>query len=146
MSYATQADIELHFGEAQVLIASDRDGDGVADTGLIDSALLKASEEIDSYLIMRYSLPLATTPGILKSVCCEIAMYRLSPDTSYTEEKRKRYEDAIKWLRDVAKGLVGLDDDSGTEEEGDDNLEIDDGTETTVTSRVFTRSKLGGLW
>lgn len=139
--YATAAQLDTHYSAAEVLIAADRDGDGAADAGVIAAALTKATEEIDSYLGVRYTLPLVSVPGILVSACCEVAMYRMSINSpAMTEEKRQRYEDVIKWLQSVAKGLATL----GVSEALDPS---DDTATVTTTSevRLFTRSSLAGL-
>jgi phage gp36-like protein len=143
MNYAAEADMLTHFGPAQVLIAADRDGDGTADTGVVTDALADASEEIDSYLAARYTLPLvAPIPGVLVRVCCDIAMYRMSIDgPSMTDEKRVRYEDAIKWLTNLAKGIVTL----GVEE---DTTVVSTNAVTLASSsepRLFTRTMMTGL-
>jgi phage gp36-like protein len=140
-NYATQADLEDYFGSAEVLIASDRDGDGTADVGVLNSALTAATEEIDSYLAVRYDLPLAAVPGVLIRVCCDVAMYRMSVNSpAMTEDKETRYKDSVKWLEKLTKGTVSL----GPEEA---QVEVQD--EATVSSdsetRVFTRTKMAGI-
>lgn len=70
-----------------------------------------ASEEIDSYAGRRYALPIKSCSAVLVGYACDIARYRLHTDRM-PENVRKRYEDAIKWLGDVAAGrvvLVGAD-------------------------------------
>ena len=67
-------------------------------------------------------------------------MYRLSPDHSaLTDEKRKRYEDAVRWLRDVSKGVASL----GASEELED---VPDEPEITEQDRLFTRGTLENLF
>lgn len=141
VDYATSANLTTHYGATEVLLAFDRDGDGTADPGVIAEAITNASQEIDTYLGARYTLPLATVPAILVSVCCEIAMYRASSNCgSVTDEKRKRYEDAVKWLKDVSKGIatLGVTEDSETAE---DYPEVSSVSE----ERLFSRTKLMGL-
>lgn len=140
-SYAAKTDLDAHFGVDQVLIAADRDGDGVVDTGVIEAAVLKASEEIDSYIGVKYTLPLVSTPNILLAWCCEITMYKLSAESgSLTDEKRTRYRDAVAWLKDVSAGRATL----GVSESvavADDTVE----TSTDNPDRLFTRTTLEGL-
>ncbi len=141
-NYAIQTDLEAQYGSEQVLIASDRDGSGTADTGAITAALTAASQEIDSYLAVRYDLPLESPPTRLTDVCCDIAMYRLSGDAgSGTEDKEDRYDKAVKWLTMISKGYATL----GTVEETEsvqDEAEIS----TELTDRLFTRDLMGGLF
>lgn len=140
-AYATLSDLQTIFGSAEVLIAFDRDADGVADIGVISAAIAAASEEIDSYLCIKYTLPLPAVPAVLTNKCCDIAMYRASINsTAMTEEKRTRYADAIGWLKDVAKGIAGI---GVTEESSDANDEAV--VATTSEARLFSRTKLAGV-
>lgn len=73
-------------------------------------ALEEASRRMDSYLQTRVTLPLGAeqvTASPMAGYCCDIARYLLQDDRA-TEEPRKRYEQAILWLRDVAGGRVSL--------------------------------------
>ena len=141
MAYATQSDLEAYFGTEQLLIAADRDGDGSADTGVITAGIAAAEEEIDSYLAVRYDLPLAATPGVLTRVCCDLAMYHMSVGHhSMTEDKETRYNNGVRWLEKLSKGIVTL----GVEEA---EVVVQDEAELTSTSedRVFSRTKMADL-
>jgi phage gp36-like protein len=144
VTYATQQDMERYFGATEVLIAADRDGDGEADTNVIQTALDSATQELDSYVGVRYTLPLQTTPPpeILTHICCDVAMYRMSVNTgSMTDEKRTRYEDAIKWLAKLAAGNVTLGYTETEAETSEGSME----TSSDNSARLFTRSKMQGL-
>ena len=109
MSYATQAHVVERYGERALLDLADRDDDDVADPGVIERALADATAEIDTYLATKYDLPLADTPLVLIRICVDIAVYRLSPKADIaTEERRLRYEDAIKLLKDLASRTATL--------------------------------------
>lgn len=71
-------------------------------------ALQRASDEIDGYLCRQYALPLAEVPPFLRTVCCDIAYYRLFFGEGAPDGVIARYDKAVKWLRDVAEGKVGL--------------------------------------
>lgn len=107
MPYATQVDIIERYGEDVLYALADRNRDGTLDEEAISRALVDATAEIDSYLASRYPLPLSATPKIVVILCVDIALYRLSPD-HVTEERRKRYEDAVKMLRLISDGKVSL--------------------------------------
>lgn len=142
MPYATASDLDDYFGAAEVLIAADRDGSGSADTDVIDTGLTAATEEIDSYLAVRYDLPLAETPGVLTRICADLAMYHMSViTTSMTEDKETRYDKGVKWLLNVSKGLATL----GPEEEA---VVVQDEPEITTDAndRLFTRAKMSRLF
>ena len=104
MPYATQSDIAELYGQAALYVA-DHDRDGAIDDLAVERALTSASDEIDSYVGVRYPLPLAVVPGILRQHCVDIAVYRLalSADVLSTEH-RTRYEDALAALRRIADG------------------------------------------
>lgn len=110
MSYAKPQDLEVAFGQAEILQLSDRDSDGDPDANVLERALATADGEINSYLSVRYAIPLPLVPQIVRDKACDIARYRLQDDTP-TDEARQRYEDAIEWLKSVAAGralLVGI--------------------------------------
>ena len=110
MPYATQAQMIDRFGEAELIQLTDR---GAAQTGIIvaaglNAALLDADEEIDSYLRSVRTLPLAAPiPERLVRVACDLARYHLYDDHA-PEGVRTRYQDGIRWLRDVAAGKASL--------------------------------------
>lgn len=138
MAYSTLQTIVDQFGIDEVIRSSDRDADGVADVGVVERAIADADGEIDSYLGTKYQVPLDPVPGIVVTASATIAMYRLSFDAgTLTDEKRRRYEDLIRWLRDVAAGKAVLDPGVGGKSSG--------GVRYSTEPREYTRSKLGGI-
>lgn len=102
-AYATRDELITRFGEREVNELESMHDDGVKAT---QDALSDASEEMDSYLSVRYRVPLAKTKH-LKIICCNIARYRLwAFDAS--DEVETRYKDAIKWLEAVAKSKANV--------------------------------------
>ena len=101
--YATKSDLEARFGEGELqeLEAMQTVGNS------IEEALQDASEEIDSYIAIRYVLPLPSTPSTLKRIACNIARYRLYFQ-SPTEEVENRYKAEIDFLKRVADGKAVL--------------------------------------
>lgn len=147
MAYATQDDIVTLYSEDALYVA-DRDGDGVVDGGAVTRALVSASGEIDTYLAVRYRLPLVEPDAILTQYCVDIALYRLAGSRDVlSEEHRRRYEDALKHLKDIARGAAALilpgpsDPETGEEiEAGSPKPIVADGPE-----RVFTRDRMREL-
>jgi phage gp36-like protein len=135
MPYATLADLTTRYGEDEIRQRSDHAGIGSIDTAVVNQALADASAEIDAYLSGRFTLPLATVPPHLVRICCAIARYRLWDD-AMPERVRVEYQDAVRLLESIAKGMVTLglsiEPVSGLSEArpGDD--------------RVFSRSGTGG--
>jgi phage gp36-like protein len=74
-------------------------------------ALEAASRVADSYLQARYTLPLSAWGIDLTRTVAIIAAYDLLAARGFASEGadehvRLRYEDAIRWLRDVSLGVV----------------------------------------
>jgi phage gp36-like protein len=126
------------WGTQEVLTAFDRNGDASVDATALAEALDQATSEIDSYVGVAYDLPLASTPKILTRFCCDMAMYLGSIATAYTDEKRRRYEDARSWLKALAEGkaALGLTDEPTPRGEG---------ASFSAGTRIFTRTTMGGL-
>lgn len=103
MGYATAVDLDAAFGAEEVLQLADRDRSGAPDAEFVLSALDRTDGLIDGYLAGRYVLPLATVPKVLNTVACDIARYFLYEDAA-PERVRQAYDDALRWLRDVAMG------------------------------------------
>ncbi|WP_282265935.1 phage protein Gp36 family protein [Stenotrophomonas sp. PS02298] len=137
MSYATQADLVARFGETEIIQLSDRDNAGEIDAVVVAAKLADADAEIDAYLATRYSLPLATVPTVLKRVACDVARYHLFDDRA-TDDVRRRYEDALKFLQAVAKGLVSIGVDPVGQAPASTDL-----PEHCAPEPVFNRSTLG---
>jgi len=111
MAYCTQADLIDRYGESEIRELTDREGLGEIDPVVVERAIADAGGEIDGYLAAGgYALPLATTPAILAAYACDIARYRLygnaPPDA--TEGPGRRYADAVRFLREVSRGVVRL--------------------------------------
>ena len=109
MPYATQAQMIDRFGEAELIQLTDRAGTvGAVVVAVLDAALADADQEIDSYLRPVRTLPLAAPiPERLVRVAADVARYHLY-DSAAPDDVRTRYEDAIRWLRDVATGRASL--------------------------------------
>jgi len=113
--YATRTDMITRFGEEELILLTDHDGDqGVIDEAVLTQSIADASAEIDGYLGGRYSLPLPNVPAHLTRICCDIARYLLH-DEHAREPIAKRYDDAIRFLKSLASGQIGL----GMPDEGD---------------------------
>lgn len=138
--YASEQDIIDTYGADALLLAADRDNDGVADVGVAAKALTDASELIDSYLGAKYSLPLATVPPALNAACVDITMYKLSSAPgAMTEEIRERYRDTLRWLERLAEGKVSLGLDSAQTPPSSSGM-----AETSGPERVFSRKSMKG--
>lgn len=114
MAYATQQNCIDMYGEDDVIVATDRDGDGVIDTAVLSKALDNATTIIDSYVSGLPGYPFDPVPDIFESLCCEIAIYKAASTAhALTEEMRTRYEDALKYLTLVGQQKIRLSVDDG---------------------------------
>lgn len=147
-TYATQADIVALYNE-DALVVAERGDDGAVDQNAIARALEMATGEINSFIGVRYPLPLASVPLLLTQHCVDIALYRLANTADLvSEEHRTRYEDAIAHLKLVSTGKAILNipkaDDDAPEEGG-----VSSNTPRPIVvggpAREFTREKMRGL-
>ncbi|MEX5286986.1 gp436 family protein [Acinetobacter towneri] len=101
--YASREDLVARFGvhEIENLEAMQ------TMSNAIENALQDAAEEIDSYVAVKYELPLPSIPSTLKRVACNIARYRLYFQKP-TEEVDNRYKADIDFLKRVADGKAVL--------------------------------------
>jgi len=114
MAYITHADIEMRLGAETCIQLADDDGDGVADPAVVDEARLAAEGEVNSYLAVRYRVPIDTAAspelaGLLRSVTLDLVECRLRARRPPVPEEARRCQDmALDWLRRVAEGTVEL--------------------------------------
>ncbi len=113
--YADRSDMVLRFSEYEIANLENT-LNGVES---INSAIQDASDIADGYVGVKYSIPLPEVPKNLKIIICDIARYFLWKNEA-SEEVRKRYEDAIAFLKRVADGkailTIKITDASGQDE------------------------------
>lgn len=112
MTYATRADIETLYGGDELRFALNLAREAVLAAGdieRVDRALAETSSQIDAYLGVRYTLPIAPVPDVLRAFAVDMTVYRLALRVGRPrDELRKRYDDAVAYLRAVAKGDANL--------------------------------------
>lgn len=101
--YATYDDMVTRFGRRQMSELESMHDDGEFS---VQKALTDATEQMNSYLSVRYITPIVGSE-YLTIVACNIARYRLYMNDS-TGEVQKRYDEAIAWLKDVANGNANI--------------------------------------
>jgi phage gp36-like protein len=141
MPYCTQDDLLKLVPELELAQITAESGD-VPDAAVVAEAIAQADAEIDAYLAVRYQLPLAATPARVKALSSGLALYHLYSRRSVMPEvRRQKYEDAVKFLKDVAAGRAEIIGAAGVEVPG----AAQDVTEITSATRVFDRDKLSGF-
>lgn len=118
--YIAADDVIAAYGETRFALLSANDNAQAADPESAARAIAGAEAEIDSYVGHRYAMPL---PGIVSTSdpslnevpenirfrAVDMAVYRMAKDhDQLTTERRKRYEDAVCWLRDLKDFQVSL--------------------------------------
>jgi len=114
-----------------------RDDAGEAQEANLTSAIASADDKINTYLrsvLKTVPVPDAKVTETIRQCSYDIAMYSLHDRIQYTDVPDRivrKYDDAIAWLKDVARGVVDL---GFTEEEENSGV-------TYFTSgAIFTRN------
>ncbi len=83
------------------------------DPAIVTQALASASDDADSYLRNKFTLPLTAWGQDLRKAVCRIAAYSLLSSRGFNPQASNsdrliadNNEKAIAWLRDVGKGLA----------------------------------------
>jgi len=141
MAYATKTDIIEQLDEDTLIQLTDDAGAGTVDDSRVTRAIADADAEIDSYCGVRYSVPLSPVPPVIRKGSVDIAVYNLYARRRGAPEDRKdRYNDAIRFLRDVAAGKASLGADDPDGAPGGGNAPSID-----YSDRIFTRDKMSGF-
>lgn len=107
--YATIQDMLNAFGDEEVIALTDRENTGEVDEAVALEALERASSEADSYLSVRYRVPVVVVDKVLIDAVCQIARYRLTGGpANETDPIQARYSEAVAWLRRISKGEANL--------------------------------------
>lgn len=107
MSYCTLQDLIDRYSENELIQLSDRINAGAVDTDVINRAIADADGEIDGYLAGRFAAPITPIPKSLVRIGCELTRYYLYDDGA-TDPVIKRYNDAVLFLKGIAKGDISI--------------------------------------
>lgn len=135
MAYATEADMRLIYtGSVLDRIAYSRDLDA-ADPEMIERALESATHEINMYLSVAFTMPLARVPPMVQQLAVDIAMYRMAlTNDKMTTQIEDRYKMSIETLKMIAAGKLGLGLPDRNDDGEDDGLSVDQHTFSTMNS------------
>lgn len=143
MAYATKADLIDRFGLQELVQLTDRTlvPPTTVDDTVVGRALDDATSRIDGYLAKVYAVPLATVPPIVVKIAADIARYDLHGKRAGKDDQVTRaYAEAVKWLGDVSRGLVRLDDGGAAPIPATGG-----GGRVSGSEPVFTRDTLAGF-
>lgn len=142
MPYVTQEQMVERFGAEELAHLTDRanDQDGEIDSAVLASAIADAEAEINAYIGVRYALPLPSVPADVTRIACDITRYRLY-DEGTPDTVRRRYEDAVRLLKELAAGRAILTGSDGAPApKADDPLsEYRSGAKTVAFGADFSR-------
>jgi phage gp36-like protein len=106
MAYCFEDDLLKMIPQAELAELTVESGE-VPDSLIIADAICKAEAEIDSYLGVRYVVPLADPPAQVKALAVDLALYRLFSRRSIAPPVRQdKYEAAVAFLKQVAAGQL----------------------------------------
>ena len=141
MPYCTQTDILDQLDEEVLIALTDDEDTGSVDDTKVTKAIADADAEIDSYCGVHYSVPFAPVPDVIRKWSVEFAIYNLYPRRKGAPDNRKeRYDNGIRFLRDVSKGLASLGKDDPDVPPSDK-----DKPQFTSSDRIFTRDDMDGF-
>lgn len=137
--YAGKEDLITRFGEREIAAISSNDGETIDET-IVATALSDAEDLINSYVAVKYALPLTTVPAALKRISCDFARYFMYKEV-IPEELEKKYEQNLAFLKDIARGVVSLGDFSTGETPQQSGDVIFSGS----SARLFSHKQLKGF-
>ena len=97
--YATRDDMVKRYGQAEI---SQLERYLMGDES-VDAAIADAGSIIDGWIGAKHAIPLEYPPDNIKIFVCDIARYLLWKSKA-SEEVRRRYDDAMSYLKGVSKG------------------------------------------
>lgn len=116
--YVTQADLEGQISESQLIQLTDDAKLGIVDVDILTRVIDASEAEVNGYLAPRYGVPVGSpVPVLVKKWSLDIAIYNLYRRRQrMPADVRTAYEDTIKALGQVAKGVMTLGVDPPPEE------------------------------
>lgn len=136
MGYCTVDDLLLLIPLAE-LAELTTELEDLPDYTVAENAIDKAGAEINSYLGVRYTLPLAAAPPQLRNLTADMALYHLYSRRSLAPQvRRQKYDDAVAFLKQVAAGQAIVD---GAGNPAEANRQV---AEFSGALRAFSREDL----
>jgi phage gp36-like protein len=138
--YCTKADILKQVAETVLIQLTDDANVGAVDDAIVEQEIENAAGEINGYCAERYPVPLSPVPPIIRKFSVDIAIYNLFARRKGASDDRKaRYDNAIRFLRNVSSGRVSLGASAPEPVTTTDSVAMESGT------RIFTRDKMSGF-
>lgn len=137
MAYSIQTDLEEQISQMELIELTDDAGSSSVDTSALARAIADADAEIDAYCSGRYTTPFVSVPAMIRKLSVDIAIYNLFSRRSLKipEDRKMRYDNAIRFLRDISKGTSTLGEDAAVSIQGADGQAC---ATRTVSDRIFS--------
>jgi phage gp36-like protein len=141
--YSTLDDIKKLLPEETIIQLTDDAGIEDVNEGMVTEAIAQADAEIDSYCGIKYSVPFATVPDIVKKISVDIAIYNLYSRRveEIPETRAERYKNAIRQLEGISKGIISIGESPEPAVPTQGAAEVN----KTENDRIFTRDKMEGF-
>jgi phage gp36-like protein len=112
--YCTLDDLKKQVREEVLVALTDDASTGAVDQTVVDKAIADASAEIDAYAQGRYPVPFSPVPQVIGKIAVDMSLYNLfsrrgfDPEGSQDKVISERYKSAVRFLENLAKGLVQI--------------------------------------
>jgi phage gp36-like protein len=134
MAYCSEDDLLKMMPQSELAELTAESGE-VPDSLIIADAIGKAGAEIDSYLGVRYVVPLTAAPAQVKALAVDLAIYHLYSRRSVVPPVRQqKFDDVVAFLKQVAGGQVVI-----VGPQGELPAVAKEVTDATSAIRAFTR-------
>ena len=141
--YCTIDDIEKLIPADDLIALTDDEGLGSVNQDRVNEAIDRADALIDGYCAAVYTVPFAAPPKMVILLSADIAAYYLycrrdQGKAGVSEIRQKRYDNALKFLSDVSRGVISL----GAQAPEAPAAEFPENTKS-AGDRIFTDGSLG---
>ena len=140
MPYCVQSDLVERFGTDALAQLTDQTAAADPASPMISKACDEATSLIDSYLAASYVTPLVPVPTLVRAWACDIAMKMLYRGADEGHPVRLAFDDAMRQLRDIARGVAQLTDATGVKPP-----ETEGSLSVATSERVFTDDLLSRM-
>jgi len=105
MGYCGQDDLLTRISEEELAELTAESGSEV-DSAVVGQAISEAGREIDSWCGGRYTVPFSPTPGLIRSLCIDLALHRLYQrrDLGDQESRKSAADEARRLLKSISLG------------------------------------------
>lgn len=110
-SYATIESMITRFGREDLVEITDTEPPYTGEINLtkLQAAITAANGEVDAYLSKQLNVPTVLSSPFVQMMACDVARYRVALGNARVSERdEKRYELAVKNLKAVNKGEIGI--------------------------------------